>query len=120
MTSTAATPTIDASPTHRPALIRIADSDNVAVALRPISEGEAVRVDERTVVARQSVPAGHKIALRAVELDEQIVKYGVPIGIASSPIAEGDWVHSHNLRTSLSGLIEYRYEPVFADGARAG
>src|SRR5258706_16185457 len=34
----------------------------------------------------------------------------VPIGVATSPIAAGDWIHSHNLRTALSGLLEYAYE----------
>ena len=37
------------------------------------------------------------------------MKYGVPIGIATSAIEPGDWIHSHNLRTSLSGLLEYAY-----------
>ena len=27
------------------------------------------------------------------------------------PSERGDWVHSHNLRTSLSGLLEYTYAP---------
>src|SRR5437016_1888835 len=39
------------------------------------------------------------------------MKYGVPIGIVTAAIARGDWIHSHNLRTALSGVLEYAYKP---------
>jgi altronate hydrolase len=32
-----------------------------------------------------------------------------------SPIAAGDWVHSHNLRTALSGTLDYAYQPIGRD-----
>ncbi|HEX8945191.1 MAG TPA: UxaA family hydrolase, partial [Gemmatimonadaceae bacterium] len=97
---------------QRPSIIRVADQDNVAVALRPIAPGESVMLDGRQVIARQDVPPGHKISLASLEIDQHVIKYGVPIGVATEPIAPGDWVHSHNLRTSLSGLLDYRYDPV--------
>jgi altronate hydrolase len=98
--------------TQRPSAIRVAEQDNVAVALRPIASGERITVGDTTVVARQDVPPGHKIALAALEPDQQILKYGVPIGLATISIARGDWVHSHNLRTALSGLLDYSYSPL--------
>ena len=97
---------------QRPAAIRVAEGDNVAVALRPIAAGERISVGGHVVTARQDVTPGHKIALADVTVDEQIVKYGVPIGLASASIAAGDWVHSHNLRTALSGMLDYAYSPV--------
>ena len=100
---------------NRPAAIRIADGDNVAVALRTIAAGESVVVGGETVAARQEIPAGHKIALASLEPEQAIVKYGVPVGVASAAIECGDWVHSHNLRTSLLGVLEYEYSP---NGAR--
>jgi altronate hydrolase len=95
----------------RPDAIRIAERDTVAVALRPIAAGERITVGGQTVTARQDITPGHKIALADAAVDEEIVKYGVPIGRASAPIAAGDWVHSHNLRTALSGVLEYTYAP---------
>ena len=100
------------SAAQRPSIIRVADQDNVAIALRPIAAGERVAIDGQAVVARQDVPPGHKIALTSLQPDEQIIKYGLPIGLATAAIAAGDWVHSHNLRTALSGLLDYRYAPV--------
>ena len=51
----------------RPSAIRIAEGDNVAVALRVIAAGESVSVGGESVTARQEVPAGHKIALASLE-----------------------------------------------------
>ena len=110
MTTIAAADTL-AGTTSRPIAVRIADTDNVAVALRPIAAGERVDVDGFSVVARQDIAPGHKIALEPLVVDEQVVKYGLPIGFASAPVAPGDWVHSHNLRTALSGVLDYAYRP---------
>ena len=43
-----------------------------------------------------------------------MVKYGFAIGATTQPVAEGGWIHSHNLRTQLEGLNEYVYRPVGA------
>ena len=107
--------------TSAPAAIRISDDDTVAVALRAIEAGEDVQVGAERVMARQTIEAGHKIALAPIEPEERVVKYGVPIGTATTSIAAGDWVHSHNLRTTLSGALEYGYTPTpqTADAARS-
>lgn len=72
--------------------LRIHKNDNVAVML----DGEK---------------RGHKIALRDIKAGENIIKYGYPIGHAVTDIKEGEHVHTHNIKTNLSGLLEYRYEP---------
>ena len=53
---------------------------------------------------------GHKYALRAIKAGENVIKYGQPIGHATSDIAEGEHVHTHNVKTNLSGKLEYTYE----------
>jgi len=92
------------------AAVRIAADDNVAVALRPISPGERVTLDEVSVTARAEIGPGHKIALAPIRAGDAVVKFGVPIGVATESIAAGDWVHTHNLRTALSGVVDYVYE----------
>ncbi|MGN0542948.1 MAG: UxaA family hydrolase [Acutalibacteraceae bacterium] len=54
---------------------------------------------------------GHKYALTDIKKGEQIIKYGFPIGIAAQDIREGEHIHTHNLKTALSGTLEYRYSP---------
>ena len=56
---------------------------------------------------------GHKYAVRDIQKGEQIIKYGFPIGVATERIGKGKQVHSHNLKTSLLGTLEYTYSPDF-------
>lgn len=58
---------------------------------------------------------GHKYALRDIKAGENIIKYGNPIGHAVVDIKKGEHVHNHNIKTNLSGNLEYRYEPHFYD-----
>lgn len=94
-----------------PATVKIHPDDNVAVAVMPLAAGTIIEVDGAPLTLRDDVAPGHKVALRALAPDESVVKYGYPIGRVSEPVAAGAWVHSHNLRTALSGTSEYRYEP---------
>ncbi len=56
---------------------------------------------------------GHKYAKANIQKGDRAIKYGFPIGIATSDIKEGEHVHSHNLKTALSGLENYEYSPDF-------
>ncbi len=58
---------------------------------------------------------GHKYALHDIKEGENIIKYGNPIGHAICDIKKGEHVHTHNIKTNLSGNLEYTYEPVFYD-----
>ena len=58
---------------------------------------------------------GHKYALRDIKAGEDIIKYGNPIGHATEDIKAGEHVHTHNVKTNLSGNLEYTYEPNFYD-----
>ena len=58
---------------------------------------------------------GHKYAARDIKCGENIIKYGNPIGHATADIKKGEHVHTHNVKTNLSGNLEYSYEPNFYD-----
>ncbi len=58
---------------------------------------------------------GHKYALCDIKAGENVIKYGNPIGHAVCDIKKGEHVHTHNVKTNLSGNLEYRYEPKFYD-----
>ncbi len=96
----------------KPEVVRIHPADNVVVATEALPAGREVGAEGERVVLRDPVPAGHKVAVRALEAGEAVVKYGFPIGVATEAVPAGGWVHSHNLRTGLSGTLDYRYEPV--------
>jgi len=82
--------------------------DDVGVALRPLQPGEHTR----GIVVQEAVPAGHKVALKAIRPGQAIYKYGQPIGVAKSAIEPGQWVHAHNVRSGLTPDGSYVYEPV--------
>ena len=95
-------------------VIKINQEDNVAVALRPIAQGEELAIGDVSVVAAQEIPQGHKIALKPIKAGEKVVKYGFSIGFAKEDIGTGQWVHVHNLKTGLGDLLTYQYEPAHA------
>jgi len=96
------------------AAIQIRDVDHVATAIDELQPGDVVKIrgarDEYEVVARESIPRGHKIALRDIADREEILKYGEVIGMATSPVPAGYWVHVHNCRgikaRRFSGMAE--------------
>jgi altronate hydrolase len=101
-------------------LIKINESDNVAVALCPLEKGETLTLPAGSLLtAEEDIPEGHKIALRDLEAGERIVKYGLPIGAASGGIKKGAHVHTHNVRTLLTEKAEYHYRPADKREARA-
>jgi altronate hydrolase len=76
-------------------IIRLHPNDNVVVARTDVGIGMAVPSEGLT--SRSQVPAGHKIAARAIKQGEAILKYNVCIGFAAVDIAPGTYVHSHNV-----------------------
>lgn len=97
--------------TQKADLLKLHDRDNVAVALHPIEKGSELTINQQTLIANQDIPQGHKIALNVIQPNENIVKYGYPIGHATELIQQGDWLHTHNVKTNLSGELDYHYEP---------
>lgn len=79
------------------AALVISARDNVATALEPLEPGRAIQLGDRAVEVTESIPRGHKMALRAIAAGETVVKYGSPIGTASTAIASGAHVHTHNV-----------------------
>ena len=71
--------------------------DNVAVAVEPIEAGEATMVGGEEIVANQFIKEGHKIARTDIAKGDEIIKYGVHIGVATQDIKKGDWVHENNV-----------------------
>jgi len=67
------------------------------VARVPIAAGTELRVDDTALTVLEAIPAGHKIALRAVRPGESVFRYGQSIGRAGEAISRGRHVHTHNL-----------------------
>ena len=84
--------------------IQIESGDNVATATEAIpAGGEGLILDKaghgRVVSVAESIPANHKLALKELKAGDLVIKYGQSIGRATQPIAQGGWVHVHNVES---------------------
>lgn len=80
------------------------DADNVATVFDVVKAGSSVRVFDKKGNATElkvaaDIPYGHKVAIAPIAVGAQVTKYGEEIGIASSPIRTGDYVHIHNIES---------------------
>ena len=75
----------------------ISERDNVAVALDALMPGHQVEAGGNTIVVREEIPSGHKLAIRRIATGEAVLKYGSTIGEATSDIEPGAHVHVHNV-----------------------
>ncbi len=92
--------------------LQIHPQDNVVVCLEELKKGDAVKLaDGREVTATEDIPAGHKMAITDIDNGKDIVKYGYAIGHATAALSAGAWVHTHDTKTNLEGILEYKYEP---------
>ncbi len=105
------TAVIENSRLERAALFRVDARDSVAVALRDLTAGEVLNLHGQTLTCQTDVPRLHKLALRDHAMGEAVIRFGEIIGEASTPIATGEHVHSHNLKTRLRDDLCYRYDP---------
>ncbi len=94
-----------------PDFIHIHPNDNVVVALHAIPKGTVYAADGVSVTANMEIPQGHKMAIKPMAEGDHVMKYGFSIGHTTAAIAAGDWVHTHNMATNLSGEMEYTYNP---------
>ena len=86
--------------------VMLTEADNVATALRELTEGEEARVgvEERTFLirVRQGIAFGHKLAVTDIRRGDAIRKYGEVIGRATLDVPAGTHAHVHNVE-SLRG-----------------
>ena len=95
-------------------LLMMHPEDSVAVAKRPIPVETELTGGPSTFRANQTIPPGHKIAIRAVGAGEPVKRYGQTMGFAGSDITMGDHVHTHNVE-----LGEFSRDYAFCSDVRA-
>ena len=51
------------------------------------------------VKALNDIPIGHKLAIKPLQANDTVIKYGVDVGRAIAPIQVGEHLHVHNVKT---------------------
>jgi arabinonate dehydratase len=77
--------------------IRLNAADDVVIARVGIPEGTTL-VKEGNVRVAAKIPAGHKIAVRAIRAGDAVRRYNQIIGFATADIQPGEHVHVHNIQ----------------------
>ncbi len=87
-------------------LYKINPYDNVAIALEPLKKGETVN----GIRLLDDIAFAHKVLLEDLKAGDNIIKYANPIGHLTCDVKKGSHIHSHNLKTNLSDVIDYKFE----------
>src|SRR5689334_9031918 len=90
--------------------IRLNPADDVVIARVELAAGTTL-VKEGNVAVASRVPAGHKIAVRAVKSGQPVRRYNQIIGFATKDIAPGEHVHVHNV-----AMGEFERDFAFSQG----
>lgn len=77
--------------------IKINPKDDVIVLLKDFKKGDVVD----SIILLDNIKMGHKVAIHDMKKGHHLIKYGNVIGILTSDVKKGEWIHSHNLKTSL-------------------
>ena len=93
--------------TSSPDSILLHPGDNVEIALGNLAKG--ARISQSGVLLSAPVTRGHKIAIRPIAAGDPVLRYGQIIGAATTDIAPGDHVHTHNI-----GMSDHRQDYDFA------
>ncbi|MCM2676109.1 UxaA family hydrolase [Alkalicoccobacillus plakortidis] len=91
---------------------QVHEQDSVLITLKDLAKGTAIAYKDREFELLEDIPSGHKIAVHDLSPGEDIIKYGFPIGHATKEIKRGSWVHTDNVKTNLSGALEYDYQEI--------
>ncbi|MGM0901266.1 MAG: UxaA family hydrolase [Bacillota bacterium] len=90
-------------------IIQLNENDNVVVALKDLQAGQTIAVQGKEIELKEEIKRGHKVAIKDIAVNENVVKYGYPIGHAIQEIGVGEHVHTHNTKTNLDGIQEYQF-----------
>ena len=84
--------------------------DNVATLLADAAASETITLKgiEGTIKISENIAVGHKVSLTSIEDGQDIIKYGHRIGIATKDITRGEWVHLHNMTSTVDLTFKKR------------
>ncbi len=83
-------------------LLMLSPRDNVFIVREAIRDGELIQIDGNSIKVSGYIGLGHKLAAMGIRSGSKVLKYGAPIGSATSDIVIGDHVHVHNLKSDYT------------------
>ncbi len=90
---------------HR-SVLQLDSRDNVLIALTDLKAGEQIEFAGQVYALPKSVPAKHKFAMRSLDIGDNVIMYGVLVGRAVKPIAEGELLTTSNIQHQAAPFHE--------------
>jgi altronate hydrolase len=96
-------------------VLKLSPKDNVLVALSDLRKGETIACSGSSYTLATDVPAKHKFATDNLAAGSNVIMYGVLVGKATKPIAQGEVLTPrnthHEARPYHEKTEEYRWTP---------
>ena len=89
--------------------LQIHPQDNVLVALQDLPQGKVIRFAGNLIILQDAIPAKHKLFIRDLGVGDEVIMYGVLVGKAMLPIAQGNLMTVDNTRHASQ---KYHYRAV--------
>lgn len=81
----------------RAPFIKIHPEDNILVAIKDLTKGQAIDHEGDTITLIYDTQAKHKFAIRDFKIGDPILMYGSLVGKATKPIAKGEVITTENV-----------------------
>lgn len=86
-------------------LLKINETDNVAIALTDLKAGEELLLDTAKIRIQNEVKAKHKISLTDLEPGAKVIMYGIVVGVATEQILTGGLLTTKNIAHTITPTI---------------
>ena len=91
-------------------VLQLDSRDNVLIALTDLKAGEQIEFGGQVYVLPKTVPAKHKLAMRSLNVGDNVIMYGVLVGRAVKPIAPGELLTTSNIQHQAAPFHEQSNE----------
>ncbi|MGK2862234.1 MAG: UxaA family hydrolase [Chitinophagaceae bacterium] len=93
-------------------VLKVHPKDNVLVALKNLSKGEAVQYNDERYVLTDNIAAKHKFFVQDMEAGDEVIMYGVLVGKTQKNIPAGGLMTTENIKHAADPFTyrPFRYE----------
>ena len=85
------------SASTKSSFLQIHPDDNVLVALQDLPKGQVIEWNNSQIILQDDIRAKHKFFITDLNIDEEVLMYGVLVGKATTPILKGDLMTTGNI-----------------------
>ena len=85
-----------------PRFLLPAAADNAAIATERIEAGDLIEIDGQLLAVKTAIPKGHRLCVKRIQKDEEVLSWGYPFGYASVDINPGEYLCNERMKDVLT------------------